>query len=192
MERRTFLCWLLSGASALPLRGVRLHAQAATLTADGVTTLRAMAPVLLPSQLRAPGHDKVVNDFVQWLSAYRSGAERSWGYGNPRKSGTPTIDAARYASQLREIDQRARARGAPLPTLPPDAQRSLLTELIEQSGVRELPSSPDGRHVITDFMAFFYTGGPAHDMAYGAKIGRGICRGLKGSTARPSPLTAGD
>lgn len=189
MERRTFLRWFMSGAVALPLRSVHLHAQAATLPADGLATLRAVAAVVLPSELRAAGHDRVVNEFVQWLASYRSGAEREWGYGNPRKSGTATIDPARYASQLRLLEERAGARGASLPTLPIEVRRDLVIDALEQAGVRDLPSSPDGRHVIADVMSFFFNSPTARDIVYRRRIGRHTCRGLAGAGAKPTPLT---
>lgn len=191
MERRTFLCWLVSGAAALPLRGVRLHAQAITLPDDGLVMLRALAPAVLPSDLRPAGHDKVVNDFVQWLASYRAGAERSWGYGSPRKSGTAAIDTARYAMQLRDLNDRARSRDDSFDKLAVEARREVVMAALEQSGVRDLPSAPNGQHVITDLMSFFFTSGPAYDLAYGASIRRGTCRGLVGATARPTTV-AGD
>lgn len=191
MQRRSFLCWLLSGAAALPLRGVLLHAQAATLSPDAVATLRALAPVVLPSELRPAGHEKVVNDFVQWLSGYRSGAERSWGYGSPRASGTPAIDTSRYVAQLKAIDDEARSRGGALASLPSDQRHAIVINAIEQSKVRDLPGAPDGRHVVTDLMSFFFTSGPAYDLAYGAAVRRQTCRGLRGAASKPSAI-AGD
>ena len=192
MERRSFLCWLVSGAAAWPLRGIRLQAQAAALSADSVMALRAMAPAVLPSELRAAGHDKVVNDFVQWLAAYRPGAERSWGYGDPRPTATVQIDPARYADQLRALEQRAQGRGGTLRTLPLAARHDLAIEALEESSVRELPGSPNGRHVVADLMSFFFNSGAAADLVYRARIGRGTCRGLAGSASRPAAMTVGD
>jgi hypothetical protein len=192
LPRRTFLCWLLSGAAAVPLRTVRLHAQVAALPADSVATLRAVAAVALPSELRAAGHEKVVNDFVQWLASYRSGAERNWGYGSPRKNGTPAIDTSRYVTQLRAIDESARGRGGSFASLSAESRRAVVVDAIEKSGVRELPSAPDGRHVVTDVMSFYFTSGPASDLAYGARIARSTCRGLRGAGSRPVRLEAGD
>jgi hypothetical protein len=190
LQRRAFLCWLLSGAAALPLRGIRLHAQAAALPPDALATLRAVATVVLPSELRAAGHEKVVNDFVQWLASYRSGAERNWGYGTPRKNGTAVIDTSRYVAQLRAIDDNG--RGVAVAALPADDRRHVVIEAIEKSGVRELPSAPDGRHVVTDVMSFYFTSGPAHDLAYGASVARATCRGLAGAATRPVRMEAGD
>jgi hypothetical protein len=188
LQRRTFLCWLVSSA-ALPLRGLRLHAQAARFPIESVATLRVVATVVLPSELTAAGHEKVVNDFVQWLSSYRSGAERNWGYGSPRKTGTAAIDTNRYARQLRELEDRARKRAPSLAGASPDVRIAVVVEALEQSGVRDLPASPDGRHVIADVMSFFFQRSAALDLAYRARIRRATCRGLAGGEARP---VAGD
>jgi hypothetical protein len=185
MERRTFLCWLVSGAAALPMRGVRLHAQSASLSDASVATLRALAPVLLPTELGAAGHEKVVSDFVQWLSAYRAGAERSWGYGSPRRSSTPAISAAAYDEQLRAIDARARGGAGDLQSLPLDVRRTIAAGALDAARVQSLPGSPNGQHVIADFMSFFYNSGAASDLVYRARIARATCRGLGGALERP-------
>jgi hypothetical protein len=191
VERRTFLRWLMSGAVALPLRCVHLHAQVATLPSDSLATLRAVAAVVLPSELRAAGHDRMINEFVQWLASYRSGADRDWGYGNPRKNGTATIDTAKYVSQLRLLEERAGARGASLAALPDAARRDLVIEALEHAGVRDLPSFPDGRHVIGDVMSFYFNSPVARDLVYLRRIARHTCRGLAGAAARPTAV-AGD
>ena len=187
IERRTVLRWMLSGAAAWPLRGVRLHAQAAALSEQSVLMLRAAAPVVLPSALGAAGHDKAVSDFVQWLASYRSGAERNWGYGAPRSNGTPTIDARNYETQLTQLDQRARAAGAAFAALPVDARRTIVTDALEAAAIRNLPGAPDGRYVISDFMGFYFNGNAAIDALYGKRIARTTCRGLSGASARPAP-----
>ena len=191
LQRRTFLCWLVSGA-ALPLRGLRLHAQAAALPLGSVAALRAVASVVLPSQLRAVGQEKVVSDFLLWLSSYRSGAERNWGYGRPRSNSTAAIDTTRYAAQLQALDDRARTLGHSLATLSRDARIPLVLDALEQSGVRELPSAPDGRHILTDMMSFFFNSAAATDLVYHATIRRATCRGLAGAAMRPSSVAAGD
>ena len=192
MQRRAFLLWLVAGATVLPVRGLRLHAQSITLPAESVAMLRALAPVLLPSILRPAGHEKVVNDFVQWLASYRAGAERSWGYGSPRRTGTPVIEPARYAAQLADLATRARNGGAAFTDLPIESRRELTIAWLEATMKGELPSSPNGANVVADFMSFFYSSGPAHDLAYGANIRRATCRGLAGSAARPTSVPVGD
>jgi hypothetical protein len=191
MHRRTLIQWMIAGAAAWPLRGVRLHAQAAALPDHSVATLRALAPAVLPSELGAGGHDRIAGDFIRWLASYRSGAERSWGYGRPRKTSTAPIDTSSYQAQLREIEDGARARGGPLASLPLDTRRTLAAAALESVSARTLPGSPDGRHVITDFMSFYFTSSAANDLCYRARIGRDACRGLAGATTRPVPLDAG-
>jgi hypothetical protein len=192
MQRREFLCWMLSGAAALPLRGVRLHAQAAALSADALSALRALAPAVLPSELGAAGHAKVVTDFVQWLASQRGDAERNWGYGHPRRSGTPSIDVATYDAQLTALTARARAGAGDLVTLPLEVRQTLATRALDEADVRSLPGSPDGRHVLAALMSFFFNSSAATDLLYRVRIGRVTCRGLAGSTVRPAPSTAGD
>lgn len=191
MHRRTLIRWLLSGAAAWPLRGVHLHAQAAALPDTSVATLRALAPALLPAALGAAGHDKIVGDFVQWLASYRSGAERNWGYGHPRKNGTPAIDATAYRAQLIEIEAQARRRGGPLAQLTLDERRALAAETLAGLDGRNLPGAPNGRHIVTDLMSFFFTSGAANDLCYRASIGADTCRGLGGASQRPAALQAG-
>ena len=191
MQRRTFLRWLVSGAAALPMRGIRLHAQATAFPVESVAVLRGVAPVVLPSELKSAGHDKVVNDFVQWLSSYRSGADRAWGYGSPRKNGTPAIDPARYVDQLVALAGSAGGSAA-FVALPLDVRRQRVIQALDASGIRDLPSAPNGQYVLADFMSFFFSSGPAYDLAYGANIRRGTCRGLAGSSARPTTTTVGD
>jgi hypothetical protein len=183
MHRRELLRWFISGAMAWPLRGVELHAQAANLSVSGVSTLRALAPVVLPSELGAAGHDKVVSDFVQWLASYHAGAERGWGYGHPRRSVTPAIDPRTYEAQLTALGSLA---GLPL-----DARRTVVSDALNASAARALPGSPNGTHIITDFMGFFFSSAAANDLAYRARFGRASCRGLAGAAGRPSS-TAGD
>jgi hypothetical protein len=183
---------MLSGAVALPLRGVQLHAQAAALSADALSTLRALAPAVLPSELGAAGHAKVVNDFVQWLAAHRGDAERNWGYGHPRRTGTPSIDIVNYESQLAAVAARAQSGAGALSTLPLDVRQTFATRALADADVRSLPASPDGRHVLADLMSIFFNNSAATDLVYRTRIGRVTCRGLAGSTARPAASTAGD
>lgn len=191
LERRTFLQWLVTGAAAWPIRGVRLHAQAAQLPAASMATLRALGGAVLPGELTAAGHDSVVADFVQWLASYRPGAERGWGYGHPRRAVTPAVDARQYATQLDELERQAQASGGTLASLSVDARRELVARNLTSANVRALPGAPNGAHVITDFMAFYFGSAAAVDRVYRARIGRATCRGLSGAANRPQAI-AGD
>jgi hypothetical protein len=128
----------------------------------------------------------VVGDFVQWLTSYRSGAERSWGYGHPRKSGTPAIDPATYEAQLTAIAGRARAGAGELSTLPLDVRGAMAGAALDAANLRGLPGTPDGRHVLADLMSFFFNSSAANDLVYNARIGRTTCRGLAGANSHPA------
>jgi hypothetical protein len=48
-----------------------------------------------------------------------------------------------------------------------------------------LPRTPDGKHVASDLMAFYFNSSEANDLCYRAHIGRDECRGLAGSDREP-------
>jgi hypothetical protein len=62
---------------------------------------------------------------------------------------------------------------------------------ITDAKIERLPARPDGGHVATDLMAFYFNSLEANDLAYGLAIGRDTCRGLEGSQNRPAPLAGG-
>jgi hypothetical protein len=186
MHRRTLLRWLVSGAAAWPLRGVHLHAQAAALSAASVGTLRALAPVLLPSEIGAAGHDKVVGDFIQWLASYRAGAERGWGYGHPSPSRTPDIRTSVYDTQLQSLEDWPRIRGSEFASISLELRAAIVSEALDAEKIRAMPGLPNGGHVVTDFMSFYFRSDAANDLAYRARIGRTSCRGLAGAERNPA------
>jgi hypothetical protein len=128
---------------------------------------------------------------VQWLASYRSGADRNWGYGHPRKTVSPTIRIATYESQLTEIATGAGAGAGDLARLPLDVRRTLVAARLDALGAKALPGAPNGAHVMTDVLAFYYGSAQAVDLMYRARIGRSTCRGLSGAAAKPSSI-AGD
>jgi hypothetical protein len=76
-------------------------------------------------------------------------------------------------------------QGGALSSLHPDVRRDVVIAAIEDAGVKDLPLSPNGRHVVTDVMSYFFNSSAALDLAYHARIRRATCRALKGSEARP-------
>ena len=177
MKRRTLLQLLLSLAAAVPR--VRLFAQTPTLTAADQTRIRALADVVLPGELGPAGRDKVVAAFLKWVQEYRPGVDAEHGYGFPRLRRTPASPASKYPAQLAALE----ARGG-------DRRAAIEGALIEAK-IDRLPGRPDGGHVASDLMAFYFNSGEASDLAYGAAIGRDTCRGLAGSDNRPAPLQTG-
>jgi hypothetical protein len=176
-----------AAAAALPWRSSLAQAQAAPLSESAVHTLRAAAPAVLPSAIGAAGADAVVDQFLEWLRGYRSGADMGFGYGIVRKRVTPTIAPATYVQQLEALE-RAAGAGRSLRQQPLDARRRIAAAALDAAGVKDFPASPNGQHVIADFMSFYFNGTDANDLCHQAKIGRDRCRTLAGSSARPAPL----
>jgi hypothetical protein len=180
MKRRTLLQLLVSSLVALPAR-FRLRAQVASFPAIDVARLYALAEVVLPQEIGAGGRTRAVDQFVAWYENYRAGAEADHGYGFPRLRRTPGSPAARYGPQLAVL-------GPDFERLPlPDRTRAV-EAAIAAAKVQRLPGRPDGGHVATDLMAFYFNSVEANDVCYRARIGRDVCRGLAGSGDRPAPL----
>jgi hypothetical protein len=177
MKRRTLLQLLLSLAAALPR--VSLTAQSVTLTAADQSRLRALADVVLPDELGPTGRDKVVATFLKWIHDYRAGADTDHGYGFTRLRRTPPSPVSKYAAQLSALDTHGGDR------------RTAVEAALTGAKIDRLPSRPDGGHVATDLMAFYFNSVEANDLAYRAAIGRDTCRGLAGSDTRPAPLDTG-
>lgn len=190
MDRRSILQLLATAVASLSWRPSLARAQAAPLEANGVATLRTLAPAILPSAIGAAGADKAVDDFLQWLRGYDTGADMGYGYGILRKRVTPAITPATYRAQLDALEQAARASGGSLSSASPDARRALVADALETAAVKELPGSPDGKHVLADFLSFYFNGSEANDLCHQARIGRDTCRTLEGSSRRPDPIAS--
>lgn len=162
MRRRTLLRFL---AAIGPLRA---WAQTAGFPGDQGDTLRAIAQKVLPSELGPGGREVTVAAFEGWVRDYRPGAEMDHGYGFTRLRSKAPSPASVYLEQLRALGPNG------------DIAASL-----EQAHVTALPQSPDGKHVATDLMAFYFRSSEANDLCYRAHIGRDECRGLAGSDKEP-------
>src|SRR5262245_39957014 len=185
MKRRTLLQLLLGLIATLPAR-LRLVAQAPPPLPDEAA-VRAIAEVVLPSEIGSDGRARVVTSFIAWLRDYRAGADMDHGYGFTRLRRTPTSPAAKYADQLKTLEARAGAER--FPRLAVDARRTILEEAIAGAKIDRLPGRPDGGHIATDLMAFYFNSEEAHDRAYRAAIRRDSCRGLEGSGERPGRIS---
>jgi hypothetical protein len=173
MNRRNFIHWL----STLPvwdLLGKRALAQGVALSAAELTTLQEVASVVLPSALGKSRTDTVASGFAAWFSAYKPGAEMSSGYGFPRVQVLPKNPSTRYASQLRELAPKLEA-----------GKRAAIAAALEEAKVDRIPQRPDGKHVASDLMSYFYTSSDGQDFLYGVAIKRDDCRGLPNSGDRP-------
>ena len=186
MKRRTLLQLLISATGAATSR-VGLHAQAAPLAGADVDRLRALADVVLPQEIGNDGRARVVASFLTWLGDYRPAAEIDYGYGFPRSRRTAPSPALRYREQLDALDAESRRRGRPFAEISTDERRAIVEAAITAAKVERLPARPDGGHIATDLMGFFFESVEANDLCYRAHIGRDTCRGLAGSDDRPTP-----
>lgn len=181
MRRRALIQALIA---AIPLARVRLWAQTATFPGTREATLRQLAATVLPESLGPTGIDAVVRQFVRWVREYRVHAEMQAGYGYPRVRYKPESPAGLYLSQLDAL----------VPSLAkPDlaSRRAAIATALNEAKVANLPQSPDGKHIASDLMSLYFMSPEANDAAYGAKIGKDLCRGLKDSAAEPAPLNKG-
>lgn len=190
MKRRTLLQVLLSGFAAMGAR-VGLRAQAGPAHGLDSAALRAVGDVVLPGELGRDGRARVIAGFLKWLDEYRAGADTDHGYGFPRLRRTPPSPAARYPRQLQALDEAARRRGASFAASAPDVRRAIVEAAVAEAKVERLPRHPDGGHVATDLMGYYFASVEALDLCYRARIGRDTCRGLAGSDERPAPLDGG-
>ena len=142
--------------------------------------------MVLPGEIGADGRARVVTSFVRWLRDYRAGADMDHGYGFTRLRRTPPSPTAKYAAHFAALDQRAGAQR--FEALSVDARRVILEEAIAAAKIDRLPARPDGGHIATDLMSFYFNSPEAEDLAYRAAIGRDACRGLEGSENRPKEL----
>jgi hypothetical protein len=154
----------------------RAWAQTASFPGDQGPALRALAAVVLPSELGSSGLDRTVTAFERWVREYRPGAEMDHGYGFTRLRSKPASPASAYLQHLRELRLTGDAA----------SQRTSVEAVLEQAKITSLPQTPDGRHIATDLMAFYFRSSEANDLCYRTHIGRDECRGLEGSEKEPS------
>jgi len=180
MRRRTLLKWL----AALPIPALRAWAQTANFPGNYSATLRDLAAVVLPSELGPTGIDHVATRFEHWVRDYRPSAEMDHGYGFPRLRTKPPTPGVAYIAQL-ELLRR------PLADPDKDARRKAVETELDHAGVKDLPRSPDGKHIASDLMSFYFNSADANDLCYRVRIQRDTCRGLEGSENPPPPLRRG-
>ena len=188
MKRRLLLQWLGAAIGTVRLPA-RAWAQAPTPAEQ--TRIRAIAEAVLPDEIGAPEQDKAVTAFLAWLRDYKAGADIEPGYGFPRLRKLPASPAAKYPAQLEALETAARARGKSFGDMSRDERRTILEAAIAAAKIERLPARPDGGHIATDLMGFYFNSIDANDLCYRATIGRNLCRGLDGSSERPAPLTRG-
>lgn len=147
--------------------------------------LKELAWTVLPSTLGRAHTDAIAAQFARWVVEYRAGAEMQPGYGFPRVRYKGSSPAPRYLEQLDQLASGALAE--------PDvaARRGKIAEALRAANIKDISSIPDGSHVVSDLMSFYFHSPEANDLAYDAAIGRDQCRTLKDSGSVPAPLKGG-
>lgn len=168
MKRRSFFERIFFGAAAL---FAPRWARAQKMDQP----MRELASVVLPASLGRAHTDQVAADFLAWIRDYRAGAEVASGYGHPRTQVTPPNPSAHYAEQLRAL-------GSPI-------AREAVERAIAEAQVDRIPQRPNGKHVATDLLAFFFSSSTGEDFLYNAQIRRDDCRGLANSGKRPEKFS---
>lgn len=188
MKRRRFVQLAVSTAALSPLRRLAPLAQEAGLPAASATTLHALAPIVLPASLGRRAIGLVTDRFLEWLRGYRPGVVMEHGYGRPEVRRTAASPVQRYVDQLAALDRAAQQQGQAFDRLPPDAKRAVIEAALREAKVETLPGLPNGQHVVSDLMAFYFQSSEANDFCYRARIGQETCRPLLSVTVRPRPL----
>lgn len=187
MHRREFVQLAAASVVLTPLK-------VAFATADGplppgsLATLRALAPVVLPASLGRRAVGLITDRFLERLQQHRADVPMDAGYGHPVLRRTPPSPAAKYIEDLTALELNAQSQGRVFARLAPEAKRALIENALRNAKVEELPDLPDGQHVVSDLMAFYFRSSEANDYCYRAQIGRETCRPYPFVTRRPRPL----
>jgi len=175
MQRRSFFKRIFLGVAALV---APRWARAQMLPPDA--QMRELASVVLPASLGQARIDKAAADFLVWLRDYIAGAPMPSGYGFPRTQVVGPNPAAHYTEQFEQLG---------LSALDAAGKRAAVEKALQETKVDRVPPRPNGQHVATDLMAFFYGSSDGEDFLYGVAIKRDDCRGLENSGKRPAKLS---
>ena len=191
MLRRTLLQAVSVLLVARPVRALARLLQAPPFSTREVTTLHALADVVLPVSIPAADRRRAVDRFVAWFVNYRQGADMGHGYGAStlRQPSGPS-PALRYPPQFAALDAAAQARGGTsFAALLTSARREVVEQILnEPQPVNRLPAQPTGANLIADFMGSYFNSPDAWDRCYHAEIQRETCRRLDGSEQPPRPI----
>ena len=178
---------------APPVAATALQAAGAAtpaFSAAEISTLGAIAEVVLPSTLTADDRRIAVRAFTTWFNNYKQGADMGHGYGAStlrQPSGPSPI--ARYPAQFAALDAAARDQGAQtFAALAPPVRRQVVESLLNTTPVSRMPAQPSGANLVADFMGLWFNSQEGWNACYQAEINRDTCRTLDGSERPPKPI----
>jgi hypothetical protein len=186
MQRRKFFKSLGSNLalSLLPKWG-----RAQLATADQGVSLKDIAVVVLPESLGSERIGEVRVAFERWLRDYKAGADAGYGYGFTKPTVTGPNPSLHYPEQLKQLDTAASAKGGRFKMLSLQDKRAIIRAALLAAGATSIPLRPNGKHVASDLMSYFYSSSDGIDFCYSAAIRISDCRGLASSAKRPAPLS---
>ena len=189
MNRRTLLKSCGTVAALLPLRRARLFAQASAFEIERAPMLEAIAAAVLPESLGRRGTDEVATTFGRWLTDYRAGVTMDHGYGMTRIQRTVPLPFDRYARQIDELERAAVVRGAgAFASLSVAGRRAIIADALRTANLDAMPQRPNGQHIVSDLMTFYFRSSEANDLCHRARVQRYACRGLGDAPSQPPPL----
>lgn len=188
MFRRTFF---KSVFSSLALQFFPAWAQSGSVRAlaTDALSLNDLALIVLPASLGAARIAEITAAFQRWIAGYHAGADAGYTYGNSRLRVLGPNPSRNYAEQIAQIETVAMGRGAHFTELDAEGKRAVIRSVLAAANANTVPSHPNGAHVLTDLMSYFYTSSDGMDFCYNAAIRRADCRGLASSGNRPAPLS---
>lgn len=187
-SRRRFLATV---AATAPLAAIvrRAHAEAVIHLESDPSTLDALAEAVLPSSLGRVGARRAASSFREWGARYRENAELVHGYGTSRLRATGPTPVTRWATQLDQLEARARSEHQrPFRELTVEQRTALVRAVLQGERLDRMPSVASAKHVAIALLAHFYETPAAMDLCYGAQIGRQTCRPLSAQARKPLPL----
>lgn len=150
--------------------------------------LRALAAVVLPTDLGEAGREAAVQSFERWAQAYEPVAELNHGYGTSEIRYAPPDPVPAWKAQLEALELEAQKRaGSSYVGLDAAGRRALL-ERQGLDGGSGIPSPLSAQHIAVALMAHWFGSSDASDRCYGRRIAERTCRGIDTAPAAPEVL----
>jgi hypothetical protein len=199
-DRRTFLTQAAASVAAFTVAGDLRSGAQQTPTQTPVSSraldaglLTTLGESLLPESLGAAGRARAVRAFRDWIAGYAPVSEEMHGYGNAEITYTVADPAPGWNAQLQGLDLLAKKQfGMSFGALKPDKRDTLVRAQLAGARAGRLPANPlTAPHVAIALLAHWAASSEAIDFAYGAHIGKDVCKALADSPRKPLPLAPG-